>query len=473
MKKITYLIAIGVTILFSACNKFTEITPKGVNLLSTVDQLDLLLNYNYGAQTFFKFDDLGVIVNDHYPYTVNVPVAISSPTKTLNYAYLTYDESVDRATLTPSDDRYAGMYNIIDNIDNVILSKADAASGNKAKAAQLKAEAYIQRAYFHYLLVNIFAKAYNATTSANDGGIPYVMDNDISKQNTKVTVAEVYKDILADINAAFALNSLPDVNVNNMRVGKGFAYAVQARVLLSMGDYANALIAANASLAINSSIQDLRPEATLGFAGFVVRAPLTPPDNLFYAASDVAGPLFMSFTPEFVATYFEPGNLFNNTYPAGAMYPAANPLAGIPNSELWFAQTFSTNMGGLCTSDTYFAKAECLARRATGTDLADATAIVNTFRQYRINPAVYQPLPDATSTAQAMGYVMKVTQAENYATYKNFFDIKRWNTETAYQQTITRTINGVTYTLKPNSPLYIFPFPQNAIAYNNSLTQNY
>jgi len=473
MKKAIYYIAAGITLLLTACNKFTEITPKGVNLLSTVDQLDLLLNYNFGAQTFFKFDDVGVIINDHYPYVTNVVTTISSPTKSLNYAYLTYDETVDRVTLTPSDVRYAGIYNIIDNIDNVILEKADAATGDKTKAARLKAEAYIERAYFHYLLVNLFAKAYNPATAATDGGIPYVLDDDLSKQNDKLTVAQDYQNMIADINAAFALNSLPDVPANNMRVGNGFAYAVKARVLLSMGDYANALIAANASLAINSSIQDLRPLATTGFAGIVTRAPLTPVDNLFYAAASAGGPFFMSFSTEFTATYFEPGNLFNNNYPAGAMYPGSNPIIGIPTSRFWYAQTFSTNMAGLCTSDVYFAKAECLARRATGTDLADATAIVNTFRQYRIDPAVYQPLPNATSTAQAMAYLMKVVRAENFATYKDFFDIKRWNTETAYQQTITRTISGVTYSLKPNSPLYIFPFPQNATTYNTSLTQNY
>lgn len=475
MKKIIYSMVLGsLMFVLPACNKFTNITPKGVNLLNTVSQLELLLNYSYGTQAFFKFDECGVIVNDNYPYTVNVPTTIAAPSKNLSYVYLTYDETVDRVTLTASDVRYAGMYNIIANIANVILAKADGATGDLTKAAQIKAEAYVQRAYFHYLLVNLFAKAYNPATAATDGGIPYVTDININVTKPKVSVAVVYQNILADLSAAFALNSLPNVPVNNMRVGNGFAYAVKARVLLSMHDYTNALVAANASLAINSAMEDQRLLITSGFAPPVItRAALTAPDNLFFAAVSTGGPFFMTFSPEFVANYFEPGNIFNNTYPAGAMYPAANPLSGIPANKLWYAQTYATNTGGLTTSDAYFAKAECLARRATGTDLADATAIVNNFRIRRINPANYQPLPDATTTAQAMAYVMKAARLEGLASFRSFFDIKRWNTEAAYQQTITKSILGITYTLKPTSPIWIFPFPQNATSFNTSLTQNY
>lgn len=72
------------------------------------------------------------------------------------------------------------------------------------------------------------------------------------------TVAEVYENILADLETALELNSLPDKPINTMRVGKAFAYAVKAKALMSMLKFPEALEAAEASLAINDFIYDQR-----------------------------------------------------------------------------------------------------------------------------------------------------------------------------------------------------------------------
>src|SRR5882757_3231254 len=247
MKKLLYsIIAGGLIFLLPSCSKYTEITPKGANTLSRVSDLELLLNFNFSyngniavtnpaaattALTAFQANDVETLVNDIYPYITNVPGIITSGAKTLNYALTVYDESVDRKTLAATDIKYERLYYIIDNVCNAVLHNADAASGDRAKANQLKAEAYIIRAWMHYLLVNFYAKAYNPATAATDGGIPYVKeDNVVAEPNKKSTVAEVYANMLADIDAAFALNSLPATPVNNMRVGQGFAYAVRAQV---------------------------------------------------------------------------------------------------------------------------------------------------------------------------------------------------------------------------------------------------
>ncbi len=473
MKKLTYILMAGLVFFQTACNKFTEITPKGSNLLTRVSDLDLLLNFNFGAVTYFKFDDVNTIIDDNYPYAKNIVSIISGPKASLDYAQVTYDETIDRKTLTTTDTRYDFLYSTIVNIDNSVLAKVDQASGDQVLALRIKAESLVQRAFFHYLLVNLHAKAYDPATAAKDGGVPYVTDIDISKPKNKLSVADDYNNMLADLDAALKLNSLPQVPANNMRVGLGFAYAVRARVLLAKRDYTNALNAADSSLAINSNIEDQRPLLSSGFSSGVVRAPMTPADNLFYAAFGNGGPAVWTFSLEFPASFLETGSIINNSLPAGVFYPGSNPVSGIAASKLWFCTTYAANGAGMTTADTWYAKAECLARRAQGSDLADATAIVNSFRQRRINPSAYQPLPSATTTAQAMSYIMKASRLEGLASYRNFFNVKRWNTEPAYQQIITRSINGTTYTLNPSSPLYIFPFPQDAVSFNTSLTQNY
>jgi len=471
-------------ILLSGCAKFTDITPKGSNILNRVSDLDLLLNYNFSlnsavsisspafattAGDAFNPNDAEVLVGDIYPYVTNVVTLISLNAKDLNTALTTYNESIDRKNLALADVKYEKMYFIINNVCNVVLKNADQATGDRTKANTLKAEAYVLRAYMHYLLVNLYAKAYRPETAATDGGIPYVKeDNLISELNTKSSVAVVYANIVSDIDAAFALNSLPTVPANNMRVGLGFAYGVRAQVLLAMRNYTGALAAANASLAINSTIIDDRLFAPVGVLSYTKLA-VTSPDNLFYAAHK--GPSLLNApTFETLAAY-EPGNIQNEYVKPYFPVPAqAVAITGLAGAKLSYSATpYAVNTAGITTSDTYLIKAECLARTQ---NVAGAMEIVNMIRQRRIHPNVYAP-QSATTEAEAIAFIKKTSRFEFLYTFKNYLNIKRWNTEEAYKQTITRTVNGVTYTLKPESPLYIFPFPQSATAYNPNLTQNY
>jgi len=470
--------------LLSGCSKFTEITPKGSNVLDRVSDLDLLLNYNFSLNTAvsisspafvvtageaFNCNDAEVLVGDIYPYVTNVATLISLNAKDLNTALTTYNENIDRKSLALADVKYEKMYFIINNICNVVIRNAEGASGDRTKANTLKAEAYILRAYMHYLLVNIYAKAYNPATAATDGGIPYVKeDNLISEPNKKNTVAEVYADIVSDLDAAFALNSLPSVPANNMRVGLGFAYGVRAQVFLAMRNYTGALAAANASLAINSTIIDDRLFAPVGTSPYAKPA-VTAADNLFYASNKGPSTLIAP-TFETLAAY-EPGNIQNEYVKPYFPVPAqAVAITGLANAKLSYSSTiFAVNTAGLTTSDTYLIKAECLARTQ---NVPAAMDIINMIRQRRIHPSIYTP-QTATTEAQAIAYLKKTARFEFLYTFKNYFNIKRWNTEEAYKETITRTVNGVTYILRPESPLYIFPFPQSATAYNPNLTQNY
>ena len=116
--------------------------------------------------------------------------------------------------------------------------------------------------------MNIYAKAYNPATAATDPGIVYALETDaVETPNEKLSVEQVYELILADINAALELSSLP-ISPAGMRVGLPFAYAVKAKVLMSMRDYDGAFEAAGESLKLKSTIDDysnlLQPENLMG-----------------------------------------------------------------------------------------------------------------------------------------------------------------------------------------------------------------
>jgi tetratricopeptide (TPR) repeat protein len=338
-------------------------------------------------------------------------------------------------------------------------------------AKQLKADAYVLRAYFHYLAVIFYAKAYNPATAATDGGVPYVKETDVlAEPNKKYTVQEVYDFILEDLDAAFALNSLPDEPINQMRVGKAFAYAVTAKALMSMHRFDDALEAAEASLAVKSSIDDHRLQegniVPMGMDGFV-RPELQSVEDLFYASSVYL--LFMAPTPELKGS-FETGSVFYN-FVSNSLYTIigyGSMLNGV-DCDLMFMQGCFLNATGLSIVDMYLTKAECLIRDGQFTQ---AVAILNNIRENRIISSMYAPATAANAT-EAFALLKQVSRSEGWFGCRNYINLKRWNTEDAYKETLRKTLVGVNYELAPDSPLWIFPFPQNATGFNPNLTQNY
>lgn len=472
-RTILIMMAILSMLSISSCEEYTDIlNPKGKNLLATVDELEYLLNYNFGSSNAFYLQNLYLVDNDSYARAGNVANTLSGP-KNLNYAMLTYDASIDRAMLATSDPSYLEMYSVINNRLNIVIQLVEDATGNREKAVRLKAEALTLRAYFHYILVNIYAKAYNPATASQNGGIAYMNKIDYETSPVKSTVAEVYTKMLEDVNAAIASAALPDVPPNSTKVSKAFAYAVKAQILISMRDYAGALAAAETSLAFKNTLEDHRPFVATGLA---IRSAFTSSDNLFFASNSQNLPTFYVASVEILNNYYESSNIirnFTSTYnfiSGGVNYSESLALLyGIPGSLLFYNNDYQHNSSGMTTSDPMFIKAECLIR--TG-KIAEGMEVINYIRQRRVNPTGYLPLTASTEPA-AMAHLKKLSRIEFLFTWKNFANIKRWNTEPAYEETITRTIAGVTYSLTPGSPLWVFPFPKIATDYNANLTQNY
>ena len=91
----------------------------------------------------------------------------------------------------------------------------------------------------------------------------------------------------------------------------------------------------------------------------------------------------------------------------------------------------------------------------------------------------YRPFADQAASLtekEAMKLLQDSKRVEFFNTFENFCDRKRWNSEADYAETIVRDLGpeyGGQVSLRPDSPLWVFPFPQNAVLHNSSLTQNY
>lgn len=145
-------------------------------------------------------------------------------------------------------------YNAI-NICNNVLGAIDVVNADDQD--QVKGEALFIRAMTYFQLVRFYGQSYAAGGNNTQAGVPIVLRPtrgiDASSQVPRNTVEECYAQILDDLNQAKAL--LPDDN--GTQAGKYTAIALQARVYLQMGRFAEARDAA--SEVIGSGLYTLVP----------------------------------------------------------------------------------------------------------------------------------------------------------------------------------------------------------------------
>ena len=475
MKKI--FIVLTTCLLLASCAEFTELQPKGKNLLSTTDELELLLNPELGVGN----RDMQRMTGDMISYA-NIPNTLSNPTPSRYSLMITWDDTQMEkfADLTASDSDYDELYSYIGRIANPILSRVDDAVGDPAKKDQLKAEAYALRAYAEYLLVNKFAAAYNPSNAGNTPGIPILPEDwDISEPTEQWTVAAVYDQIVADCDAAINLNALPVNNINRMRINKSCPYIIKALALMSMQKFDDAESVAKTAIGINGTIDNYLDEKhtqitqgyfiggqypSLLFPKMQVEEDmLTTYDMVFYEA------ITMEAKARAEVGYATIYRVADMDMAYDYLMPSCPSVTGI-DGILTYDLNSNWNTYGLKTTLMYLVVAECEIRKG---NIDEAMKYLDAVRVNRIDPAMYAPLQGSVTTkADANAHLKQVYQGEFYYTPYVFIARKRWNQLDEMKETFTRNLVGNTYTLKPDSKMWIFPFPKNAINNNPNLKQN-
>ena len=102
---------------------------------------------------------------------------------------------------------------------------------------RVKGETQFLRAYYYFMLVNIYGKPYSKATADTDLGVPLKTTDYIEDvQFGRATVAEVYKLIVDDLEAAVA--NLTGKETKSVRRASVYAaHALASRVYLYMGEW--------------------------------------------------------------------------------------------------------------------------------------------------------------------------------------------------------------------------------------------
>ena len=484
MKKIFILVA--ACLLLASCADFTDLKPKGMNMLSSADDLELLLNAEF--RDYYNFD-MYHLTGDLVCGNSNIANMLSQPTPSRLSIIVFWNENyVERmAELTKSDTDYDDLYGYVGQIANPILASVDFATGDEAKVKQIKAEALCLRAWAQFLLVNKYAAAFNPATAETTPGIPYLMEDwDISIPPEKWTVKQVYDQIVADCDAAIETNALPLKNVNQARWSKACPYAIKALALMAMQRFDEAEAAAKASIEANGAITDYWSATyTQMKAGkpCINRIPFACEEDIFHTYTQIIfNPLR---TPECEAR-LEAGHSALVRMPSD-MLMVPSPMAGMGFSMYGLPYTciggYGTGAGtswnpyGLKTTHQYLIVAECEIRKG---NFGEAMKYLDAIRAKRIDPEMYAPLQGRVAGKDdAILHLKQTCLGENVYSIYNFIWRKRWNQLDDMKETLSKTFDltmrggpVVSFTLKPESPLWIFPFPGNAVDNNPNLKQN-
>lgn len=468
MKKILGFISIFLVML-TACDDKLDILPLGKTTLDNVTDIETLLNQRWLIN---EPSDLLTVCDATYKRMNQLSTTMANKNE-IAYALVNYDETINRADLTPKDTKYSGMYSYI-NYANVVISKTPAASGDETLKPRIIAEAKILRAWFHFLLVNIYARQYDEATAADLGGIAYVDNTNVQEQKKKLSVKEVYEKILEDCSDDVIARLNKQTVVDPCRFGADFGYGVRARVLFQMKRYDEALKYANLAMSVNHEIEDRSGIASTGVWELWESAP----NNYLHISADNSniGEFGFIITPPSTFEKYEDGDYvkdfiagpYNWNEEYGAMYG----YEGCMFSYIWDVHF---NTWGLRTEQMCYIAAESLIRQGK---IKEGLEMVDKVRINRIHPSFYQAFADkadgSMSEAAAMTLLRDAKLIEMIPSFEPFFDAKRWNSEPDYRADYTRDLGPYgTRTITPDSPLWVFPFPGTATNYNSSLTQNY
>lgn len=456
MKKFQYIAAqlLLCCLVFSGCDKYLDVEPKGKQLLKTTSDYDLWLNSSI-LTTETNADNILNLMTDNIDLVTvsNPPISLAE----LVYTWAPqFTNDVNSLTYL-----WGEHYRRISLFNTVILGIDAAENGTDSQKKSLKAEALLGRAHSYFYLVNEYGKPYDPATAAVDLAVPFVTSDDVSKKSpARSTVAEIYKHIIDDINEA--IPNLPENNSNaRFRGSKGAAYSVLARVYLYRREYAEAQRYAELALANTRAVMiDYTNSAT-----FPTTTNVVSHADAIYGRSSVAAGIPISS---------ELKNLFaSNDARRTVLYYnwASTARGGTSFYAAAVTPAFQLTNSGTTVQEMHLIAAEGAAR---ANNLTNALSHLNEVRRNRLTgtPVTSRDFTSTNQTA-VLDEVLAERRRELPFHGLRWFDMRRLDTENRIQTIIRTTAQNVEVArLEPHSNKYTLQIPIQVLAFNPDMAQN-
>lgn len=247
-------IVILVTLGFS-CNNFLDTLPDSRTTLNSSKKISQLLVSAYPSANISVLAELSsdnFVDNNSPEVSVNNNLA---PFERMHDEIFAWDPVVSSSEEDSPFQLWEECYKAIATANHAIEAINVLEIEDKSiNLNRQRGEALMCRAYSHFILVNMFCQTFkDPQASENDLGIPYVKipETEVMVEYERGTVANVYKNIEADIEAGINLINDDNYSVPKYHFNLKAAHAFAARFYLYTRNYSKVVSHANQVLGSN------------------------------------------------------------------------------------------------------------------------------------------------------------------------------------------------------------------------------
>lgn len=442
MKSFIFLIIVSSFIVTSCSDDFLDVKPnKKLVVPSTMDDLQSIIDY-YNVNNA-NFPGMGELSSDDYYILDTRWNALSSPY--MKNGYIWAKEIWEGAKSIDWNNRYQQIF-----YANYVLEGLDRLDRTEDPNwwDELKGSALFHRAHALYQLSQLFCSPYDKTTANDEYGLPLRTTSDLNIHFDRATVKETYDRILKDLIEASQL--LTENDNYKTRPGKAAALALMSRAYLVMQEYDNALLYADSVLHYSNKYKLIDFNELNTSASYPMET---------YNSEVIFQCRMTRYTPLVSSRLIIDSTLFRSydelDIRKAAWFTTASGNYTFKGSYDGSLQIFN----GLAVDECYLTRAECLARKGS---VEEAINTLNQLLATRYVEGTFIPL-DITDQEEALNVILIERRKELLFRGIRWADLRRLNLDPATAKTLYRNLNGMVYSLEPNSINYILPLADDVI----------
>lgn len=441
-KSIRLSFLMSIILLLTSCDSFLDIKPVGKVIPITADEFRALITEAYATVP----DDRGLASFRSDEILMDATMA-ANDLNSYKDIWLWNDYAASENTATF---KWRQFYHVLFIANYVIESEDIIEDGTVEEVRQMVGEAYMLRAYMHFVLVNLHAPAYTKCNPANTKAVPLKLDSDTETTLSRNTVAEIYESILNDLDSAEEY-----LNIDAWDVGYNYRFntlsvdALRSRVYLYMGDWANAYKSSLAVLEVKNGLEDVTKQLPSHFQSVESIVSLEEVMSAQYSRA-------MKVNPTLYKMY----------------------VTGDQRRTKYYKQLTASNIeltkGGSnyysCTlrvGEMYLNAAESALQGGSENSLEDARTYLLALQKARFNASGYTAKENAVMAMDACGLLQEIydERARELAFEGHrWFDLRRTT-----QPRIVKTFKGEQYVLEDGDERYTIRIPSEAIEANPNL----
>ncbi|WP_341838088.1 RagB/SusD family nutrient uptake outer membrane protein [Chitinophaga pollutisoli] len=478
MKKLSIAILTIAVLSSISCKKFLEERSQSDIVPTTVTDFSDILSTG-GYPNGIKMMPQLLLMTDDAEYYASIDPRPGDETFYVNCpAFQWQPDFIDacRQSLSPNlleFDSWSVFYSKLMRV-NVVLQYIDAAPGDAKERDRVKGEALALRAWYYFLLVNLYAHPYNdpAVSPAKSPGVPLKLDGNVIEETiARNSVAEVYAQIGKDLELAITLLERDDRIGSKVFFDDVAVHLLASRVALYKDDW-------EAVVKHTDYVLEHHPQLANLNAG--ITTSIVHRDNVEtiwaygnHRVSDIVGFAAVADFSHDLANTFDEKDLRSQYY-YYYFPPEFKPFITVDYgiNKYVEAQWFLNWRSSEAYLNRAEAKIQLFRKNGDAAAAQQALADLNTLRSNRFAPG------DFVAWTMASGdELLKMCREERrrelcFEEGHRWFDLRRYGMPEIRHVYASAPGKTEIYVLKARDPQYTLPIPLEVLERNRALVQN-